>query len=136
MGDVSRVELIDRVKWGRGRAPPHSASWDKNTIMTECTQESDHRQPQSMYSLVCGRSHLQVECSAEPEPVFVNLLRSTGIDSQLGGPVRKPYLSHLPAKLHRLWNRILGIDFWVPSTFTNTGSVLLYTMYSVQIFLT
>ncbi len=27
------------------------------------------------------------------EPVFVNLLRSLGIDSQPGGPVRQPYLT-------------------------------------------
>jgi hypothetical protein len=36
------------------------------------------------------------------EPVFVNLLRHPGIDSQPGGPVRKPYLSYWPAMLHRL----------------------------------
>ncbi len=34
-----------------------------------------------------------------PEPVFVNLLRSAGIDSQPG-----------------------GTEFWAPYTFTNTGS--------------
>ncbi len=28
--------------------------------------------------------------SARPEPIFVNLLRSTGIDSQPGWPVRQP----------------------------------------------
>ncbi len=36
------------------------------------------------------------------EPVFVNLLRSPGIDSQLVGPERQPYLSYRPARLHRL----------------------------------
>ncbi len=36
------------------------------------------------------------------EPVFVNLLRSSGIDSQRGGPVRPPYLLYRPARLHRL----------------------------------
>ena len=42
--------------------------------------------------------------SLRPEPVFVNLLFSPGIDSQpgAGGPVRQPYLSYRPAKLHRL----------------------------------
>jgi hypothetical protein len=34
------------------------------------------------------------------EPVFVDLLRSPGIDSQPGGPVRQPYLLYWPAKLH------------------------------------
>jgi hypothetical protein len=48
-----------------------------------------------------------------PEPVFLNLLRSPGIDSQTGGPVRHPYLTYRPARLHRLaesipWNRLLG----------------------------
>ena len=36
-----------------------------------------------------------------PEPVFVNLLRSSGIDSQSGGPVRQPYFSYRPAMLQR-----------------------------------
>ncbi len=36
------------------------------------------------------------------EPVFVNLSRSPGIDSQPDGPVRQPYLSYRPARLHRL----------------------------------
>jgi hypothetical protein len=31
------------------------------------------------------------------EPVFVNLLRSPGIDSQPDGPVRQPDLSYRPA---------------------------------------
>jgi hypothetical protein len=37
---------------GGGRARPPSASSAENTIMTECTQESGHRQ--SMYALVYG----------------------------------------------------------------------------------
>ncbi len=48
-----------------------------------------------------------------PEPVFVILLRSLGIDSQPDGPVRQPYLTYWPTRLHRLsesipWNRFLG----------------------------
>jgi hypothetical protein len=50
-GDVTRVEGVDRVNGG-GRAPPPSASWAKNSIMTECTQEIRH--VQSMNSPVCG----------------------------------------------------------------------------------
>jgi hypothetical protein len=47
------------------------------------------------------------------EPEFVNILRSLGIDSQPGRPVRQPYLTHWPARLHRLaesipWDRFLG----------------------------
>ena len=50
-------------------------------------------------------------CKLEPE--FVNLLRSPGIDSQPDGPVRQPYLTYRPARLHRLaesfpLNRFLG----------------------------
>ncbi len=46
-------------------------------------------------------------------PLFENLLRSPGIDSQPVGPVRQPYMSYQPARLHRLaesisWNRFLG----------------------------
>ncbi len=45
------------------------------------------------------------------EAEFVNLLRSPGIDSQLGGPVRKGYLTYWPARLLAEsipWNRFLG----------------------------
>ncbi len=57
VGDVTRVEGVDRVKGG-GWAPLPSASWAENTIMIECTQESRHFQ--SKYSLVCGGSQRSV----------------------------------------------------------------------------
>ncbi len=48
------------------------------------------------------------------EPVFVDLLRSRWIDSQLGGPVRQLYSWYWPARLHTLAesiprNRFLGL---------------------------
>jgi hypothetical protein len=48
-----------------------------------------------------------------PEPKFVSLFRSPGVDSQPGGPVRQPYLTYRPARLHNLaesfpCNRFLG----------------------------
>jgi len=54
---------------------------------------------------VCGLSNT--------EPAFVNLLWSPGFDSQPGGPVRQPYLTYRPARLHRLaesipWNLFLS----------------------------
>ncbi len=43
-----------------------------------------------------------IHCSKIPEPpVFINLFRSPGIDSQPGGLVRQPYLAYRPARLHR-----------------------------------
>jgi hypothetical protein len=47
-----------------------------------------------------------------PEPVFVILLRSVGINSQPDGPERQPYLTYWPARLYWLaesipWNRFL-----------------------------
>jgi hypothetical protein len=47
------------------------------------------------------------------EPVFVDLLRTPGVDSQHGGPVRQHYLSYRPARIDRLAesvhrNRFLG----------------------------
>jgi hypothetical protein len=42
------------------------------------------------------------------EPVFVNLLRSPGIDSQPGGPVRQPYLTYRPAYMA---TKVGGIGF-------------------------
>jgi hypothetical protein len=38
-----------------------------------------------------------------PEPEFVKLLRSLGIDSRPGGPVRQPYSTYRPAR-----NRFVG----------------------------
>ncbi len=48
----------------------------------------------------------------QTEPVFVNHLRSAGIDSQPGRPVQQLYLKYRLARLHRLvesipWNRLL-----------------------------
>ncbi len=47
------------------------------------------------------------------EPVFLNLLKCPGIDSQPGGSVRQPYLTYRPVRLCSLaesihWNRFLG----------------------------
>ena len=44
-----------------------------------------------------------------PEPVFANLLKSSGIDFQLGGQIRLHYLTYRPARLHRLAESILGL---------------------------
>jgi hypothetical protein len=46
-----------------------------------------------------------------PELVFVDLLRSPGINSQQGGPVRQLYLSFWPARLHRLAESVLRNRF-------------------------
>jgi hypothetical protein len=43
------------------------------------------------------------------EPIFVNLLRSSEIDSLPGVPVQQPFLTYRPAKLHRLEESILAI---------------------------
>ena len=60
--------------------------------------------------------NLYLRCSSHrvfPEPVFVNLLWSPGVDSQPDGTVQQPYLSYRPARLHCLVesiprNRFLG----------------------------
>ncbi len=43
---------------------------------------------------------------SDPEPVFLDLVRSPGIDLQPGGPERQPYLSYRLARLHRLGESI------------------------------
>jgi hypothetical protein len=48
------------------------------------------------------------------EPGLVNILRSPGIDSQTGGPVRHPYLTYRLGRLHGWRKRFLGIDSWDP----------------------
>ncbi len=61
-------------------------------------------------TIICvSTTHGQVFLSAKQntEPEFVNLFRSPGIDFQPGGPVRQPYLTYRPARLHRLTG---GID--------------------------
>jgi hypothetical protein len=57
-----------------------------------------------------------------PEPLFVNLSRSPGIDFPHDGPIRQPYLMNQPARLQGWQNRFLGIDYCAPPTFTNSGS--------------
>ncbi len=49
-------------------------------------------------------------CPSNTKPVFVNFLRSPGIDSQPGVPVRQPYLMYRPARQAESvpWNRFLG----------------------------
>jgi hypothetical protein len=62
---------------------------------------------------------------SRPEPEFVNLLKSPGIDSQPGGPVRQPYLTYRPARLYIGWrNQFLKINSCAPSKFKNTGTVM------------
>ncbi len=46
------------------------------------------------------------------EPVFVDLLRRPGIDSQPGGPVRNPICRTGPPGYIGWRNRFLGIDSW------------------------
>jgi hypothetical protein len=48
------------------------------------------------------------------EPVFVDLLRGPGIDSQPGGPVRNPFCRTGPPGYIGWRNRFLGIDAWAP----------------------
>jgi hypothetical protein len=45
---------------------------------------------------------LSLDATRPAEPVFVDLLKSPGIDIQHSGPVRQPYLSYRPARPHRL----------------------------------
>ncbi len=58
------------------------------------------------------------------EPVFVNLLRSPGIDSQPGGPIRQPYLTYQPARLHRLAESIPGLLERLEIRDTGSGSLV------------
>jgi hypothetical protein len=48
------------------------------------------------------------------EPVFVDLWRRPGIDSQPGGPVRNPICRTGPPCYIGWRNRFLGIDSWAP----------------------
>ncbi len=45
----------------------------------------------------------------DTEPVYVNLLRSPGMDFQPGGPVRQPYLTYRPARLYMVAESIPGL---------------------------
>jgi hypothetical protein len=63
------------------------------------------------------------------EPVFVNLLRSPGIDSQSDGPVRQPCLSCRPAMLHRQVESNPRIRFLVSLNVYKYGLWCLYLLY-------
>ncbi len=59
-------------------------------------------------------SHIPyVQTAVGAEPVFVNPLRSPGLDFQDGGPARQPYLS-CPTGYIGWRNRFLGIDARAP----------------------
>jgi hypothetical protein len=58
---------------------------------------------------LCTLMYSILNISNAPEPEFINLLRSPGIYSQPGGPVRHPYLTYRPARLHRLAESILWL---------------------------
>jgi hypothetical protein len=63
--------------------------------------------------LVLENIAINLQIYRATELVFVDLLRSPGNKSQHGGPVRHPYLSYRPARLHWQaesvhWNRLLG----------------------------
>ncbi len=64
-------------------------------------------------TVLCGWQYLFTRNKGEQgssEPEFVNLLRSPGINSQPGRPVRQPYLTYRPARLYTVGcrNRFLG----------------------------
>ncbi len=59
---------------------------DRSGLMRERRGRELYRlRPTTEFNLCCA-----------PEPVFVSLLRSPGIDSQPGWPVRQPYLTFRP----------------------------------------
>ncbi len=72
----------------------------------------------------------------QPEPVFVDILRSPGIDFQPGGPVRQPYLSYwlVATRLHRMAesiprNRLLGSINFYKYGLWRAGKITLFVMY-------
>ncbi len=61
------------------------------------------------------------------EPVFPNILRSPGVDSQPDGTVRQPYLSYRPAMLHRQVESNPRNRFLVSLNIYKYGLCLTYT---------
>jgi hypothetical protein len=61
-----------------------------------------------------GREGVAGSQPMSTEPVFVDLLRIPGIDSQPGGTVRQTVCrTGLPGDID-WWNRFLGINSWAP----------------------
>jgi hypothetical protein len=56
----------------------------------------------------------QYNLNGKSEPVFVDLLRRSGIDSQPGGPVRNPICRTGPPDYIGSRNRFLRIESWAP----------------------
>ncbi len=79
----------------------------------------------------------KINIPMQTKPEFVNILRSLGIDSQPGRPVRQPCLTHRPARLYWLaesipWDRLLGslnvfkFGIWRLTSRNNPESWLFY----------
>ncbi len=73
---------------------------------------TQHNSKQTVYCTATRRSYLRsrrnrIEGSSAR---ICNHLSSPGIDSQLGGPIRQPYLTYRSARLAATtpWNRFLG----------------------------
>ncbi len=54
------------------------------------------------------------ELTSAPEPVFVDLLRSLGIDSSQAGRYNNPFCRTCPPSYIGWWNRFIGIDSRAP----------------------
>jgi hypothetical protein len=88
---------------------PFYAKWEQESSVIKKTKKTGGL-------LGTDKIFLLQECHAgrgTSEPIFVDLLRSQGIDSQPGGPVRQPYLSYRAARLQRLAESIPRNRFWL-----------------------
>ncbi len=77
--------------------------WEDSSLSPETSTKNAIQEFHLWTCCLCtGAGLCWLNIRLPPEPVFANLLRSPGIDSQPSGPVWQPYLSYRPAMLHRL----------------------------------
>ncbi len=118
---VSTVQLMNTVKekGGKpGRKPyplPYGIRNPYGNLKSENSQDYAQK-PRRDYMFMNSASYIPppLHCSYFPEPVFVDLLRRPGIDSQPGGPVRNSICRTGPPSYIGWRNRFLGFDSWAP----------------------
>ncbi len=109
------------------RAPHAADKWHEDLLMCIALYRTGRRKASRLWShdhWPCFRSGAWLvtvyilpslsACCVTTEPVFVDLLRRPGIDSQPVGPVRNLICRTGPPGYIGWRNRFLGIDSWAP----------------------
>jgi hypothetical protein len=105
-----RTQRANQICTVQYKAKKPDGAWEKKTAC--CIIYYDLNSASLDNSVVC---RLWASIKQAPEPVFVNLFRSPGIDSQPSVPIRQTCLSYTGTPGYIGWgNGFLGIYSWAP----------------------